>query len=77
MKKTLSPREIQVARLVLAGKSRCEIAADLNLAPTTVAVNWHKVMKKTSTKNAIQFSLCPTGLELARLAAAIQPTTTP
>lgn len=42
----LTPRERQVAELVVAGKPNKVIAAEINLSPKTVEVHRHNVMEK-------------------------------
>ncbi len=64
MTKPLSPRETQIARMILAGMAHKNIATDLHLSPSTVRVVWCNVMRKSETHNAIQFSKSPLGIAL-------------
>ena len=43
----LTPRETEILRLVLLGKDNQNIAAELWLAPGTVKVHVHNILKKT------------------------------
>lgn len=43
----LSPRELDVLSLVIAGKDNQNIASDLQLSPSTVKVHMHNILKKT------------------------------
>ena len=43
----LSPKETQVVVLSACGKSRSEIAAELECEPTTVASYWNRILRKT------------------------------
>jgi DNA-binding CsgD family transcriptional regulator len=48
----LSPRELQVVRLLVAGRTNRDIAAELFLSPKTVARHLGSAMRKTSTATA-------------------------
>jgi two-component system nitrate/nitrite response regulator NarP len=48
---TLSPREREVARLVVAGLSNKEVARKLCLAEGTVKLHLHKIFQKLGAKN--------------------------
>ena len=47
----LTPRETEILRLVLLGKDNQNIAAELSLAPGTVKVHVHNVLKKSQKAN--------------------------
>ncbi len=47
----LTPRETEILRLVLLGKDNQNIAAELSLAPGTVKVHVHNILKKSQKAN--------------------------
>ena len=47
----LTPRETEIVRLVLLGKDNQNIAAELSLAPGTVKVHVHNILKKSQKAN--------------------------
>ena len=47
----LTPRETEILRLVLLGKDNQNIAAELSLAPGTVKVHVHNILKKAQKAN--------------------------
>lgn len=47
----LSPREIEILRLLLMGKDNQNIASELHLSPGTVKVHVHHMLQKTNTTN--------------------------
>lgn len=47
----LSPREVEIARLILQGKDNQNIASELSLALSTVKVHVHNVLKKAGQAN--------------------------
>ncbi len=60
----LSQREVEVLRLIAAGKSNREIAKELFISPNTVANHVRNILTKTDTANraeaaafAISFNL--------------------
>jgi two-component system response regulator FixJ len=50
----LSPREIQVLKLIAAGKSNAEIAKQMRLSPNTVNVHRHNTMKKLGVHSILE-----------------------
>ncbi|MQA77783.1 MAG: AAA family ATPase [Streptosporangiales bacterium] len=60
----LSPRELDVARLVIGGRTNREIGAELYLSPKTVARHLHGAMRKlgVSTRTALAVSVVEAGL---------------
>ncbi len=49
----LSPREVEIAALVLSGKSNLEIAAQAFISPETVKKHISNIYKKTGVKNRL------------------------
>lgn len=60
----LSPRELDVARLVVGGRTNREIGAELYLSPKTVARHLHGAMRKlgVSSRTALAVSVVEAGL---------------
>jgi DNA-binding NarL/FixJ family response regulator len=60
---SLTPRELEIITLVSKGNSSTEIAGLLNIAPRTVEVHRHNVLKKLKLKNtaALLKMLYPNG----------------
>lgn len=54
---SLSHREHQLFRLLTAGKSVCEIGAQLGLASNTVSTYRLRIPEKTATKNDVELAL--------------------
>ena len=52
----LSKREIQVATLLAEGKSAPEIAAELNISPSTVEVHRRNIMRKLEMHNVVDLT---------------------
>jgi DNA-binding CsgD family transcriptional regulator len=50
----LSPREAEIAGLVLSGKSNRDIAAQLYISPETVKKHIYNIYQKTGAKNRLQ-----------------------
>jgi FixJ family two-component response regulator len=61
---TLSPRELQVMRLVTDGKMNKQVAADLGISEITVKIHRGAVMRKMGTR---------TLADLVRMAEAVKP----
>ena len=57
VKDELSPRERDVIRLVLAGKTNAEIAAALGMAPGTVKGHLESIYSKYHVSNRLQAAL--------------------
>lgn len=53
----LSPREIEVARLMPTGASNKEIAAKLGVTESTVKVHLKSIMKTLRLKNRVQLAV--------------------
>lgn len=51
---TLSPRELEVFRLVIDGKSNSEIAADLFLTENTVKTHMTRILQKLGLRDRVQ-----------------------
>ncbi|SDX44277.1 response regulator [Thiocapsa roseopersicina] len=49
----LTPREVELTRLVAAGFDTCAIAAQLNIAPGTVKVHLHRIYIKLGLRNRV------------------------
>lgn len=62
--KPLSPREAQVARLVLTGLKYAEIGKRLNVGTKTVAVWMHHARSKAGASNNAMFALSSVGQSL-------------
>lgn len=65
---SLSPRELQVFRLLTAGRSVTEIASELCLSPNTISTYRARLLEKTGTRNDVELALysvrgdlCPDG----------------
>lgn len=52
----LSQREVQVATLLAEGKSAPEIAAELNISPSTVDVHRRNLMRKLDLHNVVELT---------------------
>ena len=52
----LSPRELEVLRLLVKGNTNKEVAALLHLSSKTVANHRHNIMKKLGVKNAVELT---------------------
>jgi len=50
----LSPREAEIAGLVLSGKSNRDIAAQVHISPETVKKHVYNIYQKTGAKNRLQ-----------------------
>jgi DNA-binding CsgD family transcriptional regulator len=50
----LSPREVEVLRLIAAGRSNQEIAAALFISPNTVARHVNHIFHKTGATNRVE-----------------------
>ncbi len=50
----LSPREAEIAGLVLSGKSNRDIAAQIHISPETVKKHIYNIYQKTGVKNRLQ-----------------------
>ena len=48
---SLSERELQVTRMLVAGKSNKEIAYELSLSQTTISTHRNRVMEKLGVQN--------------------------
>ena len=59
---TLSPREREVLRLIAAGKSSREIAAELGIAFKTVVVHRHKLYRKLKIHKSVDLVRAAMGL---------------
>lgn len=53
----LTTRELEIAKLITAGSSNLEIAADLNIAESTVKAHLGAIFKKTETEGRLQLAL--------------------
>lgn len=53
----LTPREMDVARLVAAGASNKRVASDLSIAESTVKLHLHSAFAKLGVRNRTQLSL--------------------
>ncbi len=62
----LTPRESEIAALVVDGSSNKEIARDLGISPRTVEVHRANIFKKLDVRNAVEFALI---FEKAQLSA--------
>jgi DNA-binding CsgD family transcriptional regulator len=58
----LSPREIQVARLIAGGLTSREIGSDLSISPRTVEMHIHRILGKLD---------CRTRVDITRRAAEL------
>lgn len=61
----LSARELEILRLLAAGKDNNEIAADLYLSPKTVKNNVTRILKKLQLRNRIEAAVYATKRGLA------------
>lgn len=52
----LSPRELEVARLVAAGATNAEIAAQLYLSLSTVKTHLASITRRVSARNRVQIA---------------------
>ena len=50
----LTPRELEILTLLAAGNSTPDIAARLNITPSTVKTHLTSVYKKLGTRNRVQ-----------------------
>lgn len=53
----LTPREIQVVRLVAGGKSNKRVASELKIGESTVKLHLHSAFTKLNVRNRVQLSL--------------------
>lgn len=53
LKKALTPREFEIAKLVLDGKTSVEIAQILQIRPRTVEVHRYNTLRKLRIRNSI------------------------
>ncbi|MCX6317260.1 MAG: helix-turn-helix transcriptional regulator [Bacteroidetes bacterium] len=53
LKKALTPREFEIAKLVLDGKTSLEIASILQIRPRTVEVHRYNTLRKLRIRNSI------------------------
>jgi DNA-binding CsgD family transcriptional regulator len=51
-----SPREADVARLLLLGRTSTEIGSQLDISPETVKALRKRLLKKTNCKNAAELA---------------------
>ena len=52
----LAPREMEVLRLVTAGRTSAEIASQLGIAPGTVEVHRRNIMRKLDVSSAVELT---------------------
>jgi DNA-binding CsgD family transcriptional regulator len=53
LKKALTPREFEIAKLVLDGKTSVEISKILEIRPRTVEVHRYNTLRKLRIRNSI------------------------
>lgn len=55
-KRTLSPRELQVAALLAEGRTAPEVAIRMNISPATVNVHRRNIMRKLDVRNVVELT---------------------
>jgi DNA-binding CsgD family transcriptional regulator len=52
-KKTLTKRELEIVKLIIADKSTIEIAQTLNISPNTIVSHRKNILRKLNIKTAV------------------------